>query len=131
MSQKISFVAIVFFFFVNLAYSQQNRLAGKPDSITILRGIQLTAMVNEQLIGEMRPEIGYSMGFTDPDTASHKAYNLIIFSAAAYGKNFFQRGAVYDIYAVRYDGKEAIVPLDVFYPSPLLPLLAKKIMPGH
>lgn len=132
MPERILITAIVFCILGNLAYGQQqNAVAGKSDSLTILRGIQLTAVVNEELIGAMRPTIGYCMGFADPDTSSHKAYNLIIFSPASYGKKFFQQGGVYDVYAVPYEGKDAIVALDIFSPSPLLPMLVKKIMPGH
>jgi hypothetical protein len=131
MPQKILMILLTFIFSGIMGYSQKVVASTNNDSLIVLHGIQLTAAVNDELIESMKSGIGYSMGFTDPDTASHKAYNLIIFSPAAYGKKFFQRGAIYDIYAARYDGSEAIVPLDVFYPSPLLPLLAKRIVPGH
>src|SRR5580693_5491043 len=129
--QRILLNILLLLFTGPMTYSQQHLPAAKTDSLTILHGIQLTAPVNEELIQSMKSDIGYCLGFTNPDTSSHKAYNLIIFSPAAYGKKFFQPGAVYDVYAVRYEGDDAIVPLDVFYPSPLLPLLVKKIVPGH
>ena len=78
---------------------------------TLIKHLRLIDSVTDDKIFRMMDHVGYAFRFEKTDISDHdEQIDIIFFAPEHFGKNLFQFGRVYNIYAKKFDGRHVVQP---------------------